>query len=350
MCESNNIKLAKESVLLRRKLRSLGIGSIVGPTGPRGMPGTNINIRGSFPSIEELKKSHPSGSAGDTYIIQGDLYYWSEDTQTWENAGHIGGPTGSKGEKGEKGDIGPTGPIGMPGQPGLKGDKGDIGPTGPQGIKGDQGLIGPQGIQGSIGPKGDVGPIGPAGTKGEKGDTGPTGPTGAKGDKGDTGPAGPKGDSGETGPVGPQGAKGDPNGVGAYGERYSDSDQRFNVTADTEIIMPLEKTGPAIFTDYNSTYAIEIRKYGAYLISYFLNVSPSVDINYSISVRVSGIKLPASEVSASAKANTKSFISGSLIFSLTEDDEVTLVIKTDKNAELIFDGTTNAKLTVVKLD
>lgn len=219
MCESNNVKLAKESVLLRRKLRSFGIGGIVGPTDPRGMPGTNINIRGSFPSIEELKKSHPSGSAGDTYIIQGDLYYWSEDTQTWENAGHIGGPTGSKGEKGEKGDIGPTGPIGMPGQPGLKGEKGDIGPAG------------------------------------------------AKGDKGDTGPAGPKGDSGEIGPVGPQGAKGDPNGVGAYGERYSDSDQRFNVTADTEIIMPLEKTGHAIFTNYNSTYAIEIRKYGAYLIS-----------------------------------------------------------------------------------
>ena len=75
---------------------------------------------------------------------------------------------------------------------------------------------------------------------------------------------GPTGSKGETGPQGIQGAKGDPNGVGAYGVRYSDSTQRFKITAGTDIIIPLEKTGPAIFTEYDSSYAIEIRKWGLY--------------------------------------------------------------------------------------
>ena len=45
-----------------------------------------------------------------------------------------------------------------------------------------------------------------------------------------------------------------------------------------------------------------------------------------------------------------SSINGSTLFALTEDDEVTLVITTDQDTDLIFDGTINAKLSVIKQD
>lgn len=47
--------------------------------------------------------------------------------------------------------------------------------------------------------------------------------------------------------VGPTGPRGEPNGIGAYVERHSISNQRFNISANREIIIPLEATGPAIF-------------------------------------------------------------------------------------------------------
>ena len=46
----------------------------------------------------------------------------------------------------------------------------------------------------------------------------------------------------------------------------------------------------------------------------------------------------------------KSFVSGNVIFGLKEDDEITLVITADNNTNLTFDGSTNAKLSVLKLD
>lgn len=209
------------------------------------------------------------------------------------------------------------------------------------------------GIVNYEGPTGPTGPTGPQGIMGLKvdtgsqGKTGATGPTGPKGDKGDAGPMGPKGERGD---IGPQGLKGDPGGIEAYGERYSNKAQTFQITAGRETIIPLEQTGPAIFTDYDSSYAIEIKKYGAYLVNYYLNVATSVDTNYVISVNASGIKLPASNVKVQAKANTIQQVYGSALFALVEGDEVTLVISSEKNTDLIFDDTTCAMLSVIKLD
>lgn len=45
-----------------------------------------------------------------------------------------------------------------------------------------------------------------------------------------------------------------------------------------------------------------------------------------------------------------SSINGSTLFALTEDDEVILDITTDQDTDLIFDGTINAKLSVIKQD
>lgn len=289
---------------------------------------------------------------------------------------------------------GPTGPKGEIGIQGEKGDKGDIGPTGPKGEKGD---AGPVTVEVGITETSDPGTepsVTNVGTnqnvilnfkipQGKKGDAGPTGPIGPRGFPGEIGisqaitidgtetiepnePAEvqddfesnihhltfyiPKGERGLQGSQGIQGAKGDPNGIGAYGERYSNSNQRFKLLANTETIIPLETTGPAIFTSYDSTYAIEIKKLGIYQINYFLNAATSVDTNYLISVKATGTKLSGSEMKVESKANSINNINCSLFFGLVEDDEITLVITADKDTDLIFDGTTNAKLSVMKLD
>lgn len=106
---NEKIRNVKENIILKNKLNSIGICEIIVPTGPRGMSGTNINIKESFESLEELKRNYPQGKMGDTYLINGDLYYWNEDNMLWENAGHIGGPTGPKGDKGEPSGIGAYG-------------------------------------------------------------------------------------------------------------------------------------------------------------------------------------------------------------------------------------------------
>ena len=199
----------------------------------------------------------------------------------------------------------------------------------------------------SIGIYNSINLIGPTGPRGDKGDPGDVGP---KGDKGDPGPKGDKGDPGEKGEAGPAGPRGTPGGIEAYAERYSNNTQRFNVTADTETIIPLEKTGPAFFADYDSTYAIEIKKFGAYQINYFLNILTSADTDYVVSIKASGTKLPSSDIKGHANANSRTSLNGTLIFGLAEGDEITLVITTNSNTELIFDGTTNAKLSIVKLD
>jgi hypothetical protein len=76
---------------------------IQGQRGPQGIPGqkgedgTGITILGSYDTEEELIAAHPTGNAGDAYLINGDLYVWSETTSQWENVGNIQGPKGDAG-------------------------------------------------------------------------------------------------------------------------------------------------------------------------------------------------------------------------------------------------------------
>ena len=116
--------------------------------GDKGETGAGLNVLGSLSSSEDLPEI---GIAGDAYLINGDLYVWSEASQLWLNVGNI------KGEKGDKGEQGIQG---------LKGDKGDKGDTGEKGEKGDaftyedftpEQLVLLKGEQGEKGDKGDKG-------------------------------------------------------------------------------------------------------------------------------------------------------------------------------------------------
>lgn len=195
---------------------------IQGEKGEKGEDGTGVTILGSYDSEEELKIAHPTGNVGDAYLVQGNLYVWSETEAKWSNVGNIKGPQGEQGIKGETGAIGPQGETGTgidsiiehyaisnsntviptswedtaPNMTStekylwnyetIKYTNGTSADTVKRviGVYGDTGLTGPQGIQGLQGEKGEQGIQGP------KGDTGETGSTGEKGDKGDTGETG----------------------------------------------------------------------------------------------------------------------------------------------------------------
>lgn len=392
-CCDDNYERAKRKIEEANK--NLKLCYVQGPTGPQGPQG-------------------PRGENGPTTIDVGTTETGDYGTDAMvTNVGtnkdailNFKIPRGIPGEQGLKGEKGDTGPQGPQGEKGEQGPRGEAGPTtikvgttetGDYGTDATVTNVGtaqdvilnfkiPKGEKGEQGPKGDIGPQGLPGEigisqaitidgtetiepdepaevqddfdrnihhltfyipKGEKGDIGPQGPQGIQGEQG---VAGPPGEQGEEGPTGPQGPKGAPNGIEAYGERYTNSTQRFNLTANRETIIPLETTGVAVLTDFDSTYAINIKKFGTYQINYFLNVATSVDTNYVVSIEASGTKLRSSDIKVQAKANTITQVNGSLLFGLAEGDEVTFVITSEQNTELIFDGTTGAKLTVIKLD
>jgi hypothetical protein len=147
----------------------------VGPTGPTGPQGSGVSVLGTYATLELLQADVPVGNIGDAYIIQSDLYVWSDLNQEWYNAGPFVGP------------LGPTGPTGATG-PGITGPTGPTGPLGPTGPEG--GPTGPTGATGATGPTGPVGANGETGATGPAGVTGPTGPLGSTGPTGATGPTG----------------------------------------------------------------------------------------------------------------------------------------------------------------
>ena len=305
MNESCKIKKLKENIQARKKLNELGIYGIIGPRGPRGMPGTSLNIKGYYNTLEELLEEHMEGVDGDTYLVDGSLYYWDSTTKTWESAGKISGPTGPRGE---------------------------IGPTGPKGMEGIAGPRGEQGIQGIPGPQGEIGPQGIAGPKGEQGEIGPIGP------------------QGEIGPTGPKGEQGIPGGITAYAERYFNTKETQSIQANTETTVKLDKTGPMFNTLYLTENAINIHDLGVYKIDYFLTCEPSVDSILTIAVRKNQEIIEGSNISGDGTAAYFTELSGTVITQLLPDDVITLIVKTDKAVDLSFNGSTNAKLGLIKLN
>jgi hypothetical protein len=232
-----------------------------GATGAQGPAGTGVTIIGSVNNPGELP---PSGSVGDSWLINGDLWVWNGTE--WENVGNIQGPQGVQGPAGPAGPAGPDGPQGAKGDTGAAGVQGPAGADstvpGPTGAQGPAGSQGPKGDAGPAGPAGPDGPQGPAGTgvtivgsvndpselpatgvpgeswlidgdlwvwngtawenvgniQGPAGVQGPAGPQGNPGPQGDAGPQGPAGAASTVpGPAGAQGPAGPEGPAGAAG-------------------------------------------------------------------------------------------------------------------------------------
>ena len=71
-----------------------------GPQGPKGDDGTGVTILGSYATADDLAAAHPTGNVGDSYLVDGSLYVWSETDGSWQNVGNIKGPKGDTGSSG----------------------------------------------------------------------------------------------------------------------------------------------------------------------------------------------------------------------------------------------------------
>ena len=354
---------------------------IQGPTGPKGETGAKgdrgdvgpatIKV-GTTETVSELENAIVSNSGTEKDVIL--------DFKI------------PRGEKGEKGDIGIQG---------IKGEKGDRGDIGPQGVKGDRGDVGPATIKvgttetvselenASVSnsgtekdvildfkiPRGEKGEIGPRGLPGEIGRTEhiaidetetiePGEPAQVmdtfedwvhhlsflipKGEKGEQGPQGQQGEQGITGQQGPIGPPG-PSNITAYGIRYSMSDAQLNLQQAIDTTIPLNEKGVALFTEYPDDNSIKINESGVYLVSYFFTGATNEDCSLTTSIRANNILQPATNTTSEFQAQIINNISGSTIVSLLKDDHITLNIKSSITVNLIFNGSTNAMLSVIKI-
>lgn len=199
----------------------INAGHLQGPVGPAGPEGAKGGPAEVLPPVEgeDLLPAH--GEPGQVIYCEGEgtLWYWNEDTYSWQLVGNIEGSPGPTGPEGPQGAAGIQGPQGIEGAQGAQGNSGVAGPQGPQGPQGTQGPAGATGANSTVpGPQGPAGPAGadstvpgpqgPQGIKGDPGTPGATGSQGPKGDPGVQGPQGVKGDTGLTGTAGTQGPQG----------------------------------------------------------------------------------------------------------------------------------------------
>lgn len=77
------------------------VSCIQGAKGEDGADGTSVTILGHYDTYAELTAAHPTGSAGDSYMVGADLYVWNGSA--WENVGQIQGPRGATGPQGDAG-------------------------------------------------------------------------------------------------------------------------------------------------------------------------------------------------------------------------------------------------------
>ena len=115
-------------------IRAKGARGPIGATGPVGPQGTSINILGSYPTYSDLHTAHPTGSVGDAYIVNTDIWIWSQTSLDWVNVGPIVGSQGDTGATGPQGETGLVGPTGLQGETGLTGYTGATGATGPKAL------------------------------------------------------------------------------------------------------------------------------------------------------------------------------------------------------------------------
>lgn len=71
--------------------------SVRGANGQNGQDGHGLEILDNYNSMAELIAAHPTGSAGDAYMVGTDLVVWNTQTNSWEDVGRIQGPSGSDG-------------------------------------------------------------------------------------------------------------------------------------------------------------------------------------------------------------------------------------------------------------
>jgi len=68
-----------------------------GANGADGADGAGLNILGNYNTMADLIADHPTGSAGQAYMVGTDLVVWNTQTNSWQNVGRIQGANGTDG-------------------------------------------------------------------------------------------------------------------------------------------------------------------------------------------------------------------------------------------------------------
>lgn len=71
--------------------------SVKGEKGADGADGQGIEILGSYDTMADLIAAHPTGSAGDAYMVGTDLVVWDTTNSQWKDVGRIQGANGADG-------------------------------------------------------------------------------------------------------------------------------------------------------------------------------------------------------------------------------------------------------------
>lgn len=149
--------------------------------------------------------------------------------------------------------------------------------------------------------------------------------------------------------VGSTGPKDDSSGISAYAERYVHTPKTQELMANTETVVVLDVTGPLMNAFYTTENAITLFEVGIYKIDYFLTTDPKTEMVLTIGVNCNNTLISGSDISGDGIADYFTQLTGTIIVELVHDDVLTLVIKADRATSLSFNGSTNAKLSIIKL-
>ena len=71
--------------------------SVRGANGADGQDGHGLNILASYDTMADLIAAHPTGNAGDAYMVGTDLVVWDTTNNQWKDVGRIQGASGADG-------------------------------------------------------------------------------------------------------------------------------------------------------------------------------------------------------------------------------------------------------------
>lgn len=115
--------------------------------------------------------------------------------------------------------------------------------------------------------------------------------------------------------------------------------------ANTETVVVLNITGLFI----RQKMRLHFLRVGAYKIDYFLTTDPKTEMVLTIGVNCNNTLISGSDISGDGIADYFTQLTGIIIVELVPDDVLTLVIKVDRITRLSFNGSTNTKLSIIKL-
>ncbi len=145
--------------------------------------------------------------------------------------------------------------------------------------------------------------------------------------------------------VGSTGPKGDSGGISRY--VYTQKSQE--LMANTETVVVLNITGLSMNAFYTTENAITLFEVGTYKIDYFLTAESKTETVLTIDVNRNNTLIPESDISGDGIVDYFTQLTGTIIVELVPDDVLTLVIKAERATSLSFNGSTNTKLSIIKL-